>query len=86
MTTLDARRRTPGLDRTSRSRGASREPRWRSHPGLVADVGADALAAGGKRLRPLLTFLSSRRARAAACDGAASRSSSFTWRRSFTTT
>ena len=28
-----------------------------SHPGLVADVGADALAAGGKRLRPLLAFL-----------------------------
>ena len=29
-----------------------------SHPGVVADVGADALAAGGKRLRPALTFLS----------------------------
>ena len=29
-----------------------------SHPGLVASVGADALAAGGKRLRPLLTALS----------------------------
>ena len=24
------------------------------HPGLVAEVGADALAAGGKRLRPML--------------------------------
>ena len=29
-----------------------------SHPGVVANVGADALAAGGKRLRPALTFLS----------------------------
>jgi octaprenyl-diphosphate synthase len=28
------------------------------HPGTVASVGADALAAGGKRLRPALTFLS----------------------------
>ena len=26
-------------------------------PGLVATVGAEALAAGGKRLRPLLVFL-----------------------------
>lgn len=30
-----------------------------AHPGTVAAVGADALAAGGKRLRPALTFLSS---------------------------
>jgi geranylgeranyl pyrophosphate synthase len=30
-----------------------------THRGVVAAVGADALAAGGKRLRPLLTFLSS---------------------------
>ena len=29
------------------------------HPGLVAEVGRDALAAGGKRLRPALAFLSS---------------------------
>jgi geranylgeranyl pyrophosphate synthase len=29
------------------------------HPGTVAAVGADALSAGGKRLRPTLTFLSS---------------------------
>jgi geranylgeranyl pyrophosphate synthase len=28
------------------------------HPGLVAEVGADALSAGGKRLRPMLAFLS----------------------------
>jgi geranylgeranyl pyrophosphate synthase len=30
-----------------------------SHPGIVASVGADALTAGGKRLRPTLAFLSS---------------------------
>jgi geranylgeranyl pyrophosphate synthase len=29
-----------------------------SHPGVVAGVGSDALAAGGKRLRPVLSFLS----------------------------
>ena len=28
-----------------------------AHPGLVGTVGAEALAAGGKRLRPLLVFL-----------------------------
>jgi octaprenyl-diphosphate synthase len=33
------------------------------HPGLAADVGAEALAAGGKRLRPLLVFLASPRER-----------------------
>jgi geranylgeranyl pyrophosphate synthase len=30
------------------------------YPGLVAEVGGDALAAGGKRLRPLLVFLAAR--------------------------
>jgi geranylgeranyl pyrophosphate synthase len=29
-----------------------------SYPGVVSSVGADALAAGGKRLRPVLSFLS----------------------------
>ena len=28
-----------------------------SHPGVVAEAGSEALAAGGKRLRPLLVFL-----------------------------
>ncbi|MSO94506.1 MAG: polyprenyl synthetase family protein [Thermoleophilia bacterium] len=28
------------------------------HPGLVAEIGTEALTAGGKRLRPMLTFLS----------------------------
>jgi geranylgeranyl pyrophosphate synthase len=31
-----------------------------AYPGLVATVGAEALAAGGKRLRPLLVFLTSK--------------------------
>src|SRR6266540_2686220 len=30
-----------------------------SHPGLVAEIGKEALAAGGKRLRPLLCYLAS---------------------------
>ena len=30
-----------------------------AHPGLAATVGSEALAAGGKRLRPLLVFLAS---------------------------
>jgi geranylgeranyl pyrophosphate synthase len=33
------------------------------HPGLAATVGAEALAAGGKRLRPLLVFLAAAPAR-----------------------
>ena len=51
-----------------------------AHPGVVSAVGADALAAGGKRLRPTLTFLAS-------APGAPSRwrkarrSSSSTWPR-----
>jgi geranylgeranyl pyrophosphate synthase len=32
-----------------------------THPGIVASVGNEALAAGGKRLRPLLVFLSAPR-------------------------
>jgi geranylgeranyl pyrophosphate synthase len=31
----------------------------RRHPGVVAEAASDALAAGGKRLRPLLVFLAS---------------------------
>ena len=31
----------------------------RAHPGVIASVSSDALAAGGKRLRPTLAFLSS---------------------------
>ena len=42
---------------STRSRSGSRRS-VASHPGLVAAVGNEALAAGGKRLRPLLVFLS----------------------------
>ena len=57
----------------------------RSHPGTVAAVGADALAAGGKRLRPMLVFLIAARWARAARRGSRRRGSS-TWRRSSTTT
>ena len=40
-----------------------------SHPGLVAAVGNEALAAGGKRLRPLLVFLSTPPGRGAVARG-----------------
>ena len=31
-----------------------------ARPGLVAEIGAEALSSGGKRLRPLLVFLTAR--------------------------
>jgi geranylgeranyl pyrophosphate synthase len=43
-----------------------------AHPGTVASVGCDALLAGGKRLRPTLTYLSSARgSRPPVTEGAA---------------
>jgi geranylgeranyl pyrophosphate synthase len=51
-----------------------------THPGLVAAVGNEALAAGGKRLRPALVFLS---APPAAEPPLAA--GSCTWRHLFTT-
>jgi octaprenyl-diphosphate synthase len=58
MTALAAVKATPGLDAYM----AELEERLRetveSHPGTVSEAGAAALAAGGKRLRPLLVFLS----------------------------
>ena len=57
-----------------------------AYPGLVAEVGADALAAGGKRLRPLLASSRAPPAASAPPSRRASRSSSSTWRRSSTTT
>ena len=57
MTQLAAVDGAPGLD----SYLEELEQRLRTvvatHPGTVAEAGADALAAGGKRLRPLLVFL-----------------------------
>jgi geranylgeranyl pyrophosphate synthase len=58
MTGLAAVEAAPGLDAYL----AELEDRLResvaTHPGTVAKAGADALAAGGKRLRPVLVFLS----------------------------
>ncbi len=59
MTTLELVRGTPGLDDYLEVVEERLAATVASHPGVVAAVGADALAAGGKRLRPLLAFLSS---------------------------
>ena len=58
MTTLAAIRETPGLDTYLDSLEERLARTVASHPGVVAAVGNEALAAGGKRLRPLLVFLS----------------------------
>jgi len=58
MTALEVVRAAPGLDdylavvETELGRAVARQP------GLVAEIGVGALAAGGKRLRPALAFLS----------------------------
>jgi geranylgeranyl pyrophosphate synthase len=49
---------TPGLDAYMEELEERLRETVDSHPGTVAEAGADALAAGGKRLRPLLVFLS----------------------------
>jgi octaprenyl-diphosphate synthase len=71
MTALAAVEEAPGLDAYM----AALEDRLResvaSHPGTVADAGAQALAAGGKRLRPLLVFLTARDGRDPVPAGAA---------------
>ena len=76
----DARARR--LPRRSRSAAGGR---GRIEPGLVSEVGREALSAGGKRLRPLLVFLASRPGEPPLAAGALP-SSSCTWRRSSTTT
>jgi geranylgeranyl pyrophosphate synthase len=57
---LAAIREVPGLEDYLDELEERLSETVRSHPGTVAAVGADALAAGGKRLRPMLVFLSSR--------------------------
>jgi len=59
MTTLTAIRETPGLDVYLEELESRLQATVRTHPGLVAVVSAEALAAGGKRLRPLLAYLAS---------------------------
>ncbi len=49
----------PGLDLYLAELEERLERAVGSHAGVVAEVGADAITAGGKRLRPLLVFLSS---------------------------
>jgi geranylgeranyl pyrophosphate synthase len=50
-------RETPGLDAYLEQLEERLADAVDAYPGLVAEVGAEALAAGGKRLRPLLVFL-----------------------------
>jgi len=57
-TTLDAIREAPGLQEYLDALEERLARTVASHPGVVAAVGNEALAAGGKRLRPLLVFLS----------------------------
>jgi geranylgeranyl pyrophosphate synthase len=59
MTVLAAIRELPGLEPYLDELEDRLERTVSTHPGLVAAVGRDALAAGGKRLRPMLVFLSS---------------------------
>ena len=56
--TLETVRAAPGLHAYLSDVEEMLERTVASHPGLVAEVGAEALTAGGKRLRPMLTFLS----------------------------
>jgi geranylgeranyl pyrophosphate synthase len=58
VTTLAAIRESPGLDDYLDALEERLARTVASHPGIVAAVGNEALAAGGKRLRPLLVFLS----------------------------
>jgi len=59
MTALAAIREIPGLVAYLDELEERLEETVRSHPGVVSAVGEDALAAGGKRLRPMLVYLSS---------------------------
>lgn len=59
-TTLSDIRSVPGLDDYLDALEERLAYTVATHPGLVAAVGNEALAAGGKRLRPALVFLSTR--------------------------
>jgi geranylgeranyl pyrophosphate synthase len=58
MTSLAEIREAPGLESYLDAIEERLARTVATHPGLVAAVGNEALAAGGKRLRPLLVFLS----------------------------
>src|SRR4029077_15758104 len=57
-TSLADIRAVPGLDNYLDALEERLARSVATHPGLVAAVGNEALAAGGKRLRPALVFLS----------------------------
>jgi geranylgeranyl pyrophosphate synthase len=58
VSTLDTIRSTDGVEEYLDALEERLARTVASHPGIVAAVGNEALAAGGKRLRPLLVFLS----------------------------
>ena len=57
MNAIATIRSAPGLESYLERLEARLEASVVSHPGLVAEVGTETLAAGGKRLRPALVFL-----------------------------
>ena len=57
MNALATIRSTPGLECYLERLEARLEAAVASHPGLLAHVATESLAAGGKRLRPALTYL-----------------------------
>jgi geranylgeranyl pyrophosphate synthase len=59
VTALEVVRTAPGLDEYLVDVEEQLADAVSHYPGLVAEVGASALSAGGKRLRPALAFLSS---------------------------
>jgi geranylgeranyl pyrophosphate synthase len=59
VSVLTAIGRAPGLDTYLDELEERLTAAVRTYPGVVSSVGSDALAAGGKRLRPLLVFLAS---------------------------
>ena len=58
MSALATVRAVPGLERYLERLEVLLEQAAGSHPGLVGEVGVETLSAGGKRLRPVLVFLS----------------------------
>ena len=63
MSALATVRAAPGLASYLEVLELRLEQALASHPGLVAEIGAETLAAGGKRLRPVLVFLATPPAR-----------------------
>jgi geranylgeranyl pyrophosphate synthase len=64
-------RESPGLDAYLDDLEQRLTAAVQAHPGLASEVGGEALAAGGKRLRPLLVFLAARPGDAPLAAGAA---------------